>query len=123
MSERIRVRSIVGRYLEHSRIYRFGAAAQRDVEYFIGSADLMVRNLDGRVELCVPVLDPEMRARLESVLQANLLDDTLSWQLHSDGSWTKVSTERGCDLHHILQERAVEGAAPSVPSAGRGAGS
>jgi polyphosphate kinase len=111
MSERIRVRSIVGRWLEHSRIYRFGTPEARDVEYFIGSADLMVRNLDGRVELCVPVQDAQMRARLESVLEANLADDTLSWQLHSDGAWTKVPTERGFDLHTELEKRAMERAA------------
>jgi polyphosphate kinase len=111
MSERIRVRSIVGRWLEHSRIYRFGAPDSRDVEYFIGSADLMVRNLDGRVELCVPVQDTQMRARLESVLEANLADDTLSWQLHSDGAWTKVPTVRGFDLHTELERRAMERAA------------
>jgi polyphosphate kinase len=108
MSDNIRVRSIVGRYLEHSRIYRFGPVGSRDVEYFIGSADLMVRNLDGRVELCVPVLDPGMRAQLQAVLDANLSDDTLSWQLHSDGSWTKVPTVRGFDLHRELQVRALE---------------
>jgi polyphosphate kinase len=111
MSERIRVRSIVGRWLEHSRIYRFGAAGSPEVEYFIGSADLMVRNLDGRVELCVPVLDAELRARLESVLDANLRDDTLSWELHPDGSWSKVPTTHGFDLHAELQRQAVERAA------------
>ncbi|HEV7679015.1 MAG TPA: polyphosphate kinase 1 [Candidatus Dormibacteraeota bacterium] len=107
MSDNIRVRSIVGRYLEHSRIYRFGPVGSRDVEFFIGSADLMVRNLDGRVELCVPVLDDDMRAELQAVLDANLSDDTLSWQLHSDGSWTKVPTVRGFDLHRELQRRAL----------------
>jgi polyphosphate kinase len=111
MSERIRVRSIVGRWLEHSRVYRFGAAGASDAEYFIGSADLMVRNLDGRVELCVPVLDVAMRARLEALLKANLEDDTLSWELHSDGTWTRVATARGFDLHHELQEDAIQRAA------------
>ena len=111
MSERIRVRSIVGRWLEHSRIYRFGAAGAADVEYFIGSADLMVRNLDGRVELCVPILDADLRARLESVLDVNLRDDTLSWQLHSDGGWTKVPTVLGFDLHDELQRQAMARAA------------
>jgi len=114
MSERIRVRSIVGRWLEHSRIYRFGAAGSPGVEYFIGSADLMVRNLDGRVELLVPVLDAEMRARLESVLAANLQDDTLSWELHSDGSWTKLPTVRGFDLHAELERQALARAAVRI---------
>jgi polyphosphate kinase len=107
MSERIRVRSIVGRWLEHSRIYRFGAAGAPGVEYLIGSADLMVRNLDGRVELCVPVLDAAMRARLESVLAANLADDTLAWELDGEGRWSRVPASNGVDLHEELERDAL----------------
>jgi polyphosphate kinase len=118
MSERIRVRSIVGRWLEHSRIYRFGAPGAAGVEYLIGSADLMVRNLDGRVELCVPVLDGEMRARLESVLAANLADDTLAWELHSDGSWSRTPAARGFDLHQELERQALARAAAAPTRSG-----
>ena len=67
MSENIRVRSVVGRYLEHSRIYRFGEGNK--AEYLIGSADLMERNLSGRVEALVPIRDPRMRDRIEELLR------------------------------------------------------
>ena len=80
LSENIRVRSIVGRYLEHSRIFRFGADAET-AEYLIGSADLMPRNLDRRVEALAPVIDPRLRARLDEILDVNLADDMLAWEL------------------------------------------
>ena len=108
LSDRIRVRSIVGRFLEHARIYRFGGVDAEDVEYFIGSADVMGRNLDGRVEVCVPVLDAGMRGRIEAVLQANLADDSLAWELDSTGTWHKVPTVKGFDLHRVLQASALE---------------
>ena len=83
LSERIRVRSIVGRYLEHSRIYRFanGDGAGPAARYLIGSADLMPRNLDRRVEALVPVDDPALQDRLDEILEVNLADDTLAWTL------------------------------------------
>jgi polyphosphate kinase len=84
MSSRIRVTSIVGRFLEHSRIYKFenGGAP----EYFMGSADLRPRNLRRRVELLVPVTDPEQRARLDRLLAVYLADET-AWDLGVDGSY------------------------------------
>jgi polyphosphate kinase len=110
LSETIRVRSIVGRNLEHSRIFRFGSVA-RGYDYLIGSADWMSRNLRRRVEAVVPVTDPALQARLEEVLQANLADDVLAWELGPDAVWTKVPTERGIETHLLLQERARERAA------------
>ena len=77
LSENIRVRSIVGRYLEHSRIFAFGDRAER--HYYIGSADLMPRNLDRRVEAVTPVIDPALTARLQEILDVNLADDVLAW--------------------------------------------
>jgi polyphosphate kinase len=106
MSERIRVRSLVGRYLEHSRVFRFGEGDE--ARFYIGSADLMQRNLDRRVEAVVPVADPVLTARLEEVLDVLLGDDTLAWTLGRDGVWTKVPTERGVNAQHRLQEIAVE---------------
>ncbi len=106
LSDNIRARSVVGRYLEHSRIFRFG---ERDeAQYYIGSADLMQRNLDRRVEAVVPVTDPALTARLDEILAVDLEDDTLAWALGADGSWTKVPTERGSNTHLRLQELAVE---------------
>ena len=104
LSERIRVRSIVGDYLEHSRIFRFGSAA-RGPDYWIGSADLMPRNLGGRVECVAPVSDPELQARLEEIILANLADDVLAWELGPDG-WTKVPTTIGVDSQQRLRELA-----------------
>jgi polyphosphate kinase len=104
-SDHIRVRSIVGRYLEHSRIYRFGSAA-RGYDYLIGSGDWMPRNLDRRVEAIAPVEGPELEARLEEVLQVSLADDLLAWELGPDAVWRRVPTRVGVDAHLTLQERA-----------------
>jgi polyphosphate kinase len=103
LSDNIRVTSIVGRYLEHSRIYRFGSHA-RGREYLIGSADLMPRNLDRRIEAITPVTDRELQERLEAVLDILREDDVLAWELHPDGSWTRVTTRLGNDTHRRLQE-------------------
>ena len=107
LSETIRVRSILGRFLEHSRVYRFGADAA-EAEYLIGSADLMPRNLDRRVEALAPVTDPRLRARLDEILDINLADDTLAWELAADGSWHRVPTVHGNNTHRQLQELAVQ---------------
>lgn len=112
MSERIRVRSVVGRYLEHSRIYRFGSPA-RGFDHLIGSGDLMPRNLDRRIEALVPIDDPILAARLEEVLQVAWEDDMLAWELGRDSRWRRVAPEQGNDAHITLQERARERAASS----------
>jgi polyphosphate kinase len=100
------VRSIVGQYLEHSRIFRFGSA-ERGYRYLLGSADLMPRNLDRRVEVVAPVEDPALKARLEEILGLLLEDDALAWEL-DDHSWKKVPVTRGLDCQVELQRRAME---------------
>ncbi|MGC2239920.1 MAG: polyphosphate kinase 1 [Acidimicrobiia bacterium] len=105
LSENIRVRSIVGRYLEHSRIYRFGARG-RDRHYYIGSADLMPRNLDRRVEALAPITDPDLQFRLDQILDVLLADDNLAWELRADGSWARLTGGDGIDAHVTLQELA-----------------
>ncbi len=107
LSETIRVRSIVGRFLEHSRIFRFGNK-ERGFMHFIGSADLMPRNLDRRVEVTAPVLDPRLTARLDEILEAGWEDDVLAWELDAGGSWTKVPTERGASAQERLMQIALE---------------
>ena len=91
VSEAIRVRSILGRFLEHSRVYEFGTgedgAAAGDV--WLGSADLMHRNLDRRVELLVRVTDPAQRAELSGLIDLAMDDGTASWWLGPDGVWTR----------------------------------
>ncbi|MFN8161084.1 MAG: polyphosphate kinase 1 [Solirubrobacterales bacterium] len=87
VSERIAVKSVVGRFLEHSRIYAFERGEERAV--FIGSADLMPRNLDSRVELVAPVEDPAARSEILDVLERCLADNTNSWVLDERGGWTR----------------------------------
>jgi polyphosphate kinase len=89
LSERIKVRSIVGRFLEHSRIYWFEAG--EDVSVFIGSADLMPRNLDRRIEVLVPVDGARPRQELGSILDSVFKDTTSAWALGPDGSWSRVA--------------------------------
>ena len=110
LSENIRVRSIVGRFLEHSRIYRFGAEPET-AEYLIGSADLMPRNLDRRVEALTPVADPRLRARLAEILELDLADDVLAWELAADGTWDKIpTTQRRLDAPRAAGARRRAGA-------------
>ncbi len=111
LSERIRVRSLVGRFLEHSRIYRFGSDA-RGASYYIGSADMMPRNLDRRVEVVVPVRAPELQSRLDDILQASLVDDVLAWTLDAGGTWSKVPTTNGINAQRYLMEMAVRHSHP-----------
>ena len=107
LSESIRVRSIVGRFLEHSRIYRFGSEA-RGFDYLIGSADWMPRNLDGRVEALAPVEAPSLKERLAEILRVGMDDDELAWELDPEGRWHKVPPTHGIDGHRTLQRLAVE---------------
>lgn len=110
LSENIRVRSIVGRYLEHSRIYRFAGTGGRPLQILIGSADLMERNLDRRIEALFPLDDQELQARIVEVLDLNLADDTNSWVLSEDGSWKRVpcrtDTSEQLRLQDLARERA-----------------
>jgi polyphosphate kinase len=106
LSETIRVRSLLGRFLEHSRIYGFGADPDT-AEYLIGSADLMPRNLDRRVEALVPVRAPALKRRLAEIIAVELADDRQVWELDGDGSWHRVPTVAGVDAHRTLMERAI----------------
>jgi polyphosphate kinase len=106
LSENIRVRSIVGRYLEHSRIYAFGTRERR--RYLTGSADLMTRNLDDRVEAVCPVEDLGLQARLQEILDVNLADDVLAWELDGRGQWRRVPNHNGCCCHVQFHELAIE---------------
>jgi polyphosphate kinase len=105
LSENIRVRSIVGRFLEHSRIYRFGTGP--DATYLFGSADLMQRNLDRRVEVLAPVRDSALRGRLDEILSALELDDTLAWELSGDGTWLAPSETGTVNAQTLLEEAAL----------------
>ena len=105
-SATIRVRSLVGRYLEHSRVYRFGADPVT-ADWFIGSADLMPRNLDRRVEALAPVTDPRLRERLEAICNIELADTELAWELDAGGSWTRVAGSPPINAQNEFHARAV----------------
>ena len=105
ISENITVVSVVGRFLEHSRIYGFHRGDE--CAYFIGSPDLMPRNLDTRVELLAPVHDETLRAQLEETLDLYLADDTFAWVLDPDDDWTRRGGGTRV-LHEELMERTLE---------------
>jgi len=108
LSENISVRSIVGRFLEHSRVYYFRNAG--DPEYYVGSADWMVRNLDNRVEAVAPIEDESLRAELDEILRINLADNRLAWELQPDGSYVQCRPrdDAVCDTHQSLMARTRE---------------
>jgi polyphosphate kinase len=107
LSERIRVRSVLGRFLEHSRLFSFEADDRHTI--LMGSADLMPRNLDHRVEVLVPVEDLALRSELTATLTALLSDNAASWQLLPDGTWERVrpkKDERPRSAQGVLMRRA-----------------
>jgi polyphosphate kinase len=101
LSDSIRVISVVGRYLEHSRVYAFERDGEQTV--YISSADLMPRNLDHRVELATPVEDPSLRAEVLEAVELCLADNRNAWQLDGDGRWTRVRQE---DATHTINAQA-----------------
>jgi polyphosphate kinase len=106
LSESIRVHSVVGRFLEHARIFYFENAG--DPEWFLGSADWMTRNLDNRVEAVAPVETVELREQLRFVLEASLADNRRRWEMRSDGSYDQVTPgeEPVRDVQKILMRAA-----------------
>jgi polyphosphate kinase len=154
MSDNIRVRSLIGRYLEHSRIFYFGAGTNpRPGEgngrrgaparqpltaggdavatvngppvwpglpeggcYLMGSADMMERNLDRRVEALVDVRSPEIQSRLREILEVVLADDELAWELSADATWHKVPITKHFNAQHHFQELALSRARRRGPS-------
>jgi polyphosphate kinase len=112
LSDHIAVRSILGRFLEHSRIYYFRNDGNEEV--YIGSADMMHRNLDQRVETLVGLTSPQLKQRLKSILELSLADNTASWALGADGDWTRVSPDGGrsvslqAELMRLATSRAAK---------------
>jgi polyphosphate kinase len=109
-SESIAVRSIVGRYLEHSRIFIFGQGDRERT--FIGSADLMERNLDRRIEAMTPIKDPAAQARVREIVETMRRDDRRAWILGADAQWRRVGSsvdeEAGIDTFEALMQAASE---------------
>jgi len=113
ISDNISVRSVIGRYLEHSRLFWFandGAAA-----IFLGSADWMPRNLDRRVEAVAPIEDPQLGQQLEQLL-ALYLQDTGAWVMHSDGSFSQLQPEAEPQLAQANLMQRWRGGFPASPA-------
>ena len=108
-SETIRVISIVGRNLEHARIFCFGNGGEP--EYYIGSADWMSRNLDARVEAAVPVEDPKLKEEVQAILDLQLADNCKAWEMQSDGTYVQrqpLPGEEPRSSQELLMQRALE---------------
>ena len=118
LSENIRVRSIVGRFLEHSRIYSFEAGDR--ARTYIGSADLMQRNLDHRIEVVVPVENSRIRQDVQASLDSALADDTNAWLLGPDGEWTRSTPGDKPHSHHTTMMRRAQTRARRRARARRG---
>ena len=93
LSETIRVRSVLGRFLEHSRIFVFETPDR--TAYFMGSADLMPRNLDHRIEIVAPIENPRAQTELNAILDQLLADNSTAWELRQDGSWERLKPHKG----------------------------
>jgi polyphosphate kinase len=110
LSENIRVVSVLGRFLEHERLFAFHGA---ESHYFLGSADMMPRNLDSRVEVVVPVEDPALRGEIDLMLETSLSDNRSSFQLQRDGAWERRRPAPGepeRSAQEELMARALEAA-------------
>jgi polyphosphate kinase len=114
VSENIRVISIVGRFLEHSRVYAFQRGEETRV--LMGSADLMPRNLDSRVELVTPVEAPKLRAELLDVLERCFAENANAWELDADGLWSRLKPDNGQrrSVQEELRERHAARAAEQL---------
>jgi polyphosphate kinase len=119
LSGNVTVRSVVGRFLEHSRVFRFENAG--DPEFYLGSADWMTRNLDRRVEVVTPVEDPDHRAELGAVLDTLLRDNRRAWRMDADGNYEQLrpGDDPEVETHRVLMDRAAArsptGAPPDLP--------
>jgi polyphosphate kinase len=122
MSENVHVRSVLGRFLEHSRVLAF--ETDESTTLYLGSADLMPRNLDHRIEVLVPVEQTRLRQELESFLDSLFTDNTGAWQLSPDGSWARLATGKDERAHNhqaaLIRRALVRSRRQASQSRGRG---
>lgn len=108
LSENITVKSVVGEFLEHSRVFIFGSWNSEDVRAFIGSADLMERNLDRRVEVMVPIENERLRSALYESVTLTFQDDLFSWSLGTDRRWRRVAAVNELSVQAELKSRTLD---------------
>ncbi|MEI6710059.1 MAG: RNA degradosome polyphosphate kinase, partial [Actinomycetota bacterium] len=108
LSERISIHSVVGEFLEHSRIFSFGKPESDGYSLYIGSADLMERNLDRRVEVLVPVLDPAVRSEVEDFFEVTWRDDTHTWVLGTDRRWRRLQSVNNFSAQAEFKRRELQ---------------
>jgi len=107
LSENITVHSLVGEFLEHSRLFVFGEAGREDFGVFIGSADLMERNLDRRVEVMVPIEDPSLAGEIVEAFEVTWRDDRFTWQLGTDRRWRRLTSVEEFSAQEEFKRRAL----------------
>lgn len=105
INKNIVIRSVIGRYLEHSRIYYFLNSNKPEV--FISSADMLSRNLDRRVELLVPITEDLMRNKLLNILKLFFNDTSNSYIMNRDGLYSKISSDSNVDIHKYFMQEAI----------------
>ena len=115
VSQNIRVRSIVGRFLEHSRVYWF--ANDGDERMYLASADMMERNLDRRVETGFPIEDRKLRQRIRKELDIYLADNTTAWQLQADGNYVRLQPTDSQSPHDVQQQLLEKYCGAGAPAA------
>ena len=108
LSDNITVKSIVGRYLEHSRIFSFGGTPGNPARIWVGSADLMERNLDRRIEAIFPIESERDKARILDILRLDMADDTNSWLMESSGDYQRLVSRNHISVQDTLQDLARE---------------
>jgi polyphosphate kinase len=101
LSENIRIRSVLGRFLEHSRLYAFHG--EQEPVVYIGSADLMHRNLDRRIEALISIADPTQRELLVENIDLAMADDVAAWELRADGAWLRSKATGDTPLRDLQQ--------------------
>jgi polyphosphate kinase len=108
LSENITVHSVVGEFLEHSRIFIFGRPQDEGFSVYIGSADLMERNLDRRVEVMVPIEDPALQSELIEAFEVTWSDDLFTWVLGTDRRWRRLQPVRNFSAQAEFKRRAMD---------------